>query len=236
MHDASALEGKQLLPRELAAELHFKWPGDELPKAVAVSLGESQGFIGAWHDNLNDQGDALSRDCGFIQINIPASEIGTDAEFAYRTDSADPDVYGPVVRNGVVRARALFDTPQRRAKNLPQTRRWQPWVAYTTGLATFPEWWVWHQDVNHNPIGPWIATGRYIHRGFVGVANYHLLIAQDKTPDEAVEYARTQATRFHVSGTLGYVNGIVKWVGVPAKPTSPPADGVGPRPVPNDGI
>lgn len=226
------LAGKQLMPRDVAFEAHKYWRNFELTKAVATSLAESQAYIGAYHDNTDDSGNVTSRDCGVYQINIPASEIGTDAEFTLRTESTDSAVYEPVFVANVKRAFELYSSPWENGRD----RLWQPWVAYTEGWAMFPEWWIWKQDANGNPTGPWVPTGRYLHRAIAGQMNLHIVYYKDWTASEALVHADTYCERWGIKNTL-YVNknGILVW-NVPEKPASPPADGVGPRPLPNDGI
>lgn len=172
-----------------------------------------------------------SRDCGLYQINIPASQIDTTVEDSLRTVSTDPADYTPVWETNTRHALSLYNQPWTNRT----LRRWQPWVAYTTGWATFPNWWVWHQDADKNPVGPWLPTGRYIQRAIAGQMNYHVVIAKDWTATVALSYAHRYAAHFGVADTL-YVNtqGIVAWH-IPPKPSAPPTDGVGPRPVPNDG-
>jgi hypothetical protein len=224
------------MPRELAAEAAVHWRGDELVKAVATMLGESLGFVGAWHDNLEADGKTVtSRDCGVMQISIPAHDIGTSIERALRTASEspevnlDPKVYLPILHYNLVRGRALYDQPWSGKAGI---RLWQPWNAYTDGWATFPGWWVWAQpSLDH-----WAPTGRYIHRAIVGVANYHLLIAEDMNQDQARTYAQAAAKRFGVLGVLGSLPRGVYWCSIPPCPTVPPTDKVGPRPVPNEGV
>lgn len=227
--------GKVLMPREIAAETHRYWSNYELTKAIAVAMGESAGSLGAWHDNLAPDGwTLLSRDCGLFQINLPASQVGTQSEFSLRTEDISPAVWGPVLRNNVDHAYALYTTPWFRNDQLDM-RRWQPWVAYTTGWATFPEFWVWHQDASGNPVGPWLRTGRYIQQAIVGQMNYHILILKDWDPVAALYYGRRYAYHFGVHAKLTITKyGTLAFI-APPMPTAPPLDGIGPRPIPNDG-
>lgn len=178
-----------------------------------------------------------SRDCGLYQINIPAAKVGTAAEWELRTESLDPADYEPVMANNLARARALYDSPWQRDGKM-DIRRWQPWVAYTKGYATFTEFWVWKQDADHNPTGPWVKTGRYIQRAISGQMNYHLLIKKDWNTDQALYYGKRYAKHFGLDAELvlsakePYIVGFV----TPAIPTQPPADGIGPRPVENNGV
>ena len=159
-----------------------------------------------------------------MQININASEIGTAAEEALMTSSRDPNVWLPIVNANIAAGRRLYES-----------RKWEPWFAYTFGWATFPAWWTWHQE-NGKAIGPWMKTGRYLQRALVGVANFHHLTAQDMTLAQAVKLADSLAAHFKVQGKVGPVKNEVYWTQVPPKPSVPPADGLGPRPVPNNGL
>lgn len=226
------LAGKQLLPREIAAEGHRHWTGNDLVKMVATCLGESAGFVGAWHDNTDEDGNVLSRDLGLMQINRPGRTVGTPEEFTLRTESKTRAEYAPVVGTNVDEAVKLYLQPG------PNTgyRRWQPWVAYTTGWATFPAWWVWHHDARGKAVGPWLPTGRYLQKAIAGVANMHLLITKDMDGIQAVALARSRARYFGVADAVPAIrNGVVAWDMVPQKPYAPPRDGEGPRPRPNDG-
>jgi hypothetical protein len=223
--------GKALMPRTIAEACRPHWMNYELTKAIAVSLGESAGYVGSWHDNLDGNGALKSRDCGLFQINIPAVRVDTYVEEALRTESKDEEVWRPVLTNNILAAERLYNSPVDRWR----TRLWQPWYAYTTGWATFPEWWVWKQT-NGVPTGPWVATGRYIHKAIAGQMNYHIVILKDWTPEQALYYAARYTKKFGIAtGELGVKQGILQWVKIPPKPLTPPANGVGPRPVPNDG-
>jgi hypothetical protein len=229
--------GKTLMPRDVALSCYdlTPWRNYELTKALATALAESAGSIGAWHDNLGSDGVTVaSRDCGLFQINIPAAEIGTAAELALRTDSTDPTVYQPVLENNVMAAFRLYEEPWTRNGN-PDIRRFEAWVAYIEGWATFPEWWVWHQD-NGNPIGPWLATGRYVQRAIAGQMNNHVVNLKDWPVTMALTYGKKYAEHFGIDPDLLHVTGagVLGWT-VPVMPGAPPVDGVGPRPVPNDG-
>lgn len=218
------LLGKVLIPRVIASYGRPHWSGVELVKMVATALGESDGYVGAYNDNGNG-----TRDCGLMQINIPTVDIGTTEEFKLRTTSPD---YDAVVKTNVASAYRLYENPG------PNNglRRWGPWFAYTDGWATLPAWWTWKHNADGEGVGPWQRTGRYVQRAIVGVANYHLVLAKDMTPDEALALARELATHFRVEGTLGVQRGIVGWTKLPAIPTAPPADGEGPRPIVNSGL
>ena len=227
------------MPRDFAAAASKHWGGIGLVKATATALGESHLYLGAWHDNLSNGGEVTSRDCGVFQINVPVrdGQPGTQdppnaEEAALRTPSTDPVVWKPVLANSIEAALKLYNQPWSR-DGKPGIRQWQPWYAYTEGWATFPEWWVWHVT----PEPPhWFYTGRYIQKALVGVANFHFLIAKDTNAPGALALARQYASLFKVKGTLAVdpAKGVY-WEAVPPKPTAPPADGIGPRPKPNDG-
>lgn len=223
------LAGKKLLPREIAQLGRSHWKDWELVKMVATAMGESAGYVGAWHDNEYSTG-ILSRDCGLMQINIRAEKIATPAEEMLRTESLDHVAYWSTAQANVAAAYHLYEQPW----PYHDIRRWQPWVAYTTGWATFPSFWVWHQE-NGKPIGPWLPTGRYLHQAIAGVANFHVMIRKDMTLEAALAYAVKAAAHFGVDADLHARRGYVAFQ-VPRKPDAPPQDGVGPRPVPNDGV
>lgn len=230
----SALEGHSLMPREIADIGRDHWKDYELTKMVATTLGESAGYIGAYHDNLDGAGDVASRDCGLMQDNIVARLIGTDTEMSLRTTSTDRDEYLPVARSNIDWGFGLYSAAWKR-DGKTDIRRWQPWVAYTTGWATFPEWWVWQQK-DGQPVGPWVPTGRYIQRAIAGQMNRHIIIVRDWEPSDGLHYAKMYAQHFGVTqGEPVISNGLVAWK-VPPKPTADPADGVGPRPKLNNGV
>lgn len=228
------LAGLRLLARQVAQLGASHWHNAELVKQVATTLGESAAFVGAWHDNVaNDGATVVSRDCGLMQVNIPARLIGTESEAQLRTENMTYDVAIRVARANVEAAYQLYEQPWAREPGEPQIRRWEPWVAYTSGIATFPEFWVWHQ-VNGKPVGPWVQTGRYVQQAIAGVANFHLMIKRDKTLEQALELATAYAVRFGVKAPAVESRGLVTFR-VPQPPGGPPLDGIGPRPVPNDG-
>lgn len=131
------LDGLQLDPRAVAAAAYAagpKWKdADVLAMATMVSLAESLGYLRAYCDNFKDNADGtrtlLSRDCGIWQINILAKFVGTKTE---------EDLYDPV--KNARAAYALYDR-----------RKWQPWVAFDTGVCF------------HDP---------YLQRGVLGVMNF----------------------------------------------------------------
>lgn len=220
------LEGKKVLQRTWTGWCYDQgYRGENLVKRVGTDLGESQLFVGAWHDNLvagQSGWEVVRRDCGGEQIDILAKYIDTPTEFALRTVSLDPEIYIPVAKNNIKVGWGLF-----------QERKFDPWVAYKSGWATFPEWWVWHQDADGNPIGPWIATGRYVQQAIRAVANFHYFIKKDYTSTQALALAMKRQIYFKVHGLLAFneTNGVY-WAKWPDKPSDPPADGIGPRPVP----
>lgn len=230
--------GKQLQPRDIAAALEAAWkrakkpiPDITLCRLTADALGESKGYVGALNDNRNEAGDVWQRDCSFMQIGIAARYIGTAVEARLRTESKDPAVYEPVVAHVADAACNLFYSPWTR-DGKPTIRAHQPWFADTLGWATWPEWWVWARPwLDH-----WAATGRYIQKAIAGVAN-HKLVNKHAASDSALRTAVALQEHFGVAGTLGIdkKRGIVVWTSSPRKPTTPPPDGVGPRPRPNDG-
>lgn len=224
------------MPRTIAQECldMTEWRQYELTKAIAVAMAESRGSLGAWHDNLDATGKLKSRDCGLYQINIPASQVGTHMEASLRTESLDPLVYLPVMRGNINRALTLYNASWVR-NGKPDKRLWQPWVAYTTGWATFPEAWVWlHQD--GVPVGPWVPTGRYIHKAIAGQMNHHI-VNGTWTAEKGLRVAKEYyCPKFNVDDSgLVIKKGILAW-NYPKTPATPPSDGVGPRPIPNNGV
>lgn len=222
--------GKTLMAREIAALVDAHW-NDGILKATAVALAESRGSLGAYHDNLSPTGEIMSRDCGLFQINISASKVGTDEEAGLRTESLDPEVYKVVAAESTRRAYKLYANPWIR-DGQKDIRKWQPWVAYTLGWAMFPEWWVWARpDLDH-----WAPTGRYLQLAIRGVANYKLLTLKLPAAD-CLLWAQGMANKYQVPGTLSYdPKKFIWWSSIPKKPLLPPSDGIGPRPVPNNGV
>lgn len=213
------LEGQELLPREICRLIASHWPNSKI-KAVATILAESAGFVGAYH--LNDNG---TKDVGLMQIDIMPDAFGTTREKELLTD--------PVVN--VDAGYALYEQPWERDKKTG-IRQWQPWAAYTSGIATFPKAWVWHQNATGFPVGPWVHTGRYLHRAIAGVANWHHIIHRDLSLAEAQRWMEKQAEIWKLDITGTYVTkGVLAWH-FPLAPPLPPSDGIGPRPIPNDGI
>lgn len=177
-----------------------------------------------------------SRDCGLYQISIPARLINSPYEFTIRTESLDLETYMPVAKANVQAAYDLWNNPWVR-DGKEDFRRWQPWVAYNSGWAMYPEAWAWHHDENKNPVGPWVKTGRFLHNAIRAVANWHLYIAKDMNEKEALEEAERLAGYWVTRhGELKYSsrNGIY-WVYSPAPTTPPTAEPWG-YPVPNNGF
>jgi len=141
------LEGDQMLPSAIAEIAHgVGWRDTDLVVAVAVCLAESQGFTKARCENYDTNGKMLTVDVGPWQINMPGAEISGD-EFRRLQDP----VYNA-----------------RRAYRMWESRKWQPWVAFNTGVATNGNWWAFSVDK-----AEWHRTGRYLHRAIRGVANFH---------------------------------------------------------------
>lgn len=109
------LLGTQLQPRDIAESLYAVGFRDALvlSTAVKVCLAESQGYTRAYNDNFGPDGVTVtSRDVGLMQINIPASGIGT----AQETDLYDT----------VTNLKAAF--------KLWSHRQFEPWVAFTSNV------------------------------------------------------------------------------------------------------
>jgi hypothetical protein len=108
------LLGVQMQARKIAALAYNVGITDahELVTAVAVCLAESPGFDRAYNDNLHDQGQVTSRDVGLWQLNIPASQIGSQVE---------EDLYDR--ENNAAAMYALY-----------VRRKWQPWAAFNSDV------------------------------------------------------------------------------------------------------
>ncbi len=165
------------------------------------------------------------KDCGLLQINIDVRKMGTEYEHRLLHE---PDF-------NAHEGRLLFDEP---GPNNGK-RRFGPWVAYTSGWVMFPEWWTWHQK-DDIPVGPWVPTGRFVHRAVRGWANFQVMNRGLLLPI-ALEAANRHATKFGIKGAV-LVEGkfpelaAIDWTPVPYKPLLPPADGIGPRPKKNTGM
>lgn len=193
------------------------------------------------HLTADAGGTVLSRDCGIYEFNIPASQIGSDTEFALRTESREPTEYMPVFKNSVAKAWDYYMTGWMR-NGQHDIRRWQAWAAYTSGWATFPGSWVWHHDADGKGIGPWVPTGRYIFNAIAGQMNNMVVNEKLWTPETALAFGNKYAIHFGIvigDGKLGLAkdslgNMIVRWTFPPA-PKLPPIDGSGSYPIPNNG-
>lgn len=177
----------------------------------------------------------VSKDCGLFQISISASRINSGVEANLRTDATDEDEFMMVARENIEAAYRKWTEPWTR-NGKSDYRRWQPWFGYTDGWAMFPEAWIWHQ-LDGVPVGPWQATGRYLHKAIRGVANWHLLVAKDMDSKGALAEGERLATNYGVEhGDLFYhPKSFVTWK-YPPIPPNPPSDGVGPRPAKNSGV
>lgn len=232
----SGLSGHRFMARDWVSLIESDYPNRKVER-VATDIAESQLYCGAFHENYDSAGNFVSLDCGDEQINIAAKYRGTSVESSLRTDSLDPAVYIPVAKNNISAGFQLFEQPWPRTNRKPAIREFQPWVAYTSGWAMFPEFWVWHQDINEVPVGPWVATGRYIHQAIRGVANWHLLIKQDMDSQQALYEALRLSDYWGVRGAdWHYDDKNYVYFHVPPKPIDDPADGIGRRPVPNNGF
>lgn len=185
--------GKALMARDFCAYVEPHWPNQRI-KAVATALSESRIRIGAYNINYKN-GVKDSMDCGVMQINIPAALIGTSVERKLRTESLDKAEWEPVLKYNVLRAYQLWSIKDYYRDGHLDYRRWRPWFGYTDGWAIHPRVFVYHQTLDHEPVGPWVLTGQYLFKAIRGVANYDLL--QNRTnPEQAVSWAEFQSTSF----------------------------------------
>ncbi len=108
------LKGHQWQPRDIAAVCYDEGFTDavELVTAVAINLAESQGYDHAYNDNFDASGKLLSRDVGIMEINIPASQVGTAKEL---------ELYD--VPTCIGRGRVLFEA-----------RGFQPWASFNSTI------------------------------------------------------------------------------------------------------
>lgn len=120
------LKGTQIQPRDLAGRGYTAGWHEALGLVtmVAVTLAESQGYDRAFNDNVVPDGETRKgldghtytagqvwqRDCGVMQIGIPASLIGSPEEEALYS-----------WQHNVEQGFALYDA-----------RGFQPWAAYDT--------------------------------------------------------------------------------------------------------
>jgi hypothetical protein len=86
-------------------------------------------------------------------------------------------------------------------------------------------------------VGPWVPTGRYIHRAIAGQMNFHIVIKKDMSAESALKALnRYYLPHFAITeADFSIVNGIISVKYAPA-PKEKPSDGVGPRPKRNDGV
>lgn len=114
----------------------------------------------------------------------------------------------PASHIGTVEETKLYDPiyNTERALVLYTIRHFQPWAGYTSGWAMFPECWYWTQAEPHQ----WVKSGRFLHKALAGAANYY-------------------------GTTLGALPVPTLMPRYSQMPKNPPSDGIGPRPVSNDG-
>lgn len=116
------LIGPQITQRKVAHLAHDAGFRDtDLYIACMVCGAESWRFQRAYNDNLDADNHVVSRDVGLMEINIPASQIGTPKE---------EELYDPV--KNFARAWDLF-----------LSRKWQPWAAFNSGVYlhdTYLQW------------------------------------------------------------------------------------------------
>lgn len=235
--------GKTLMGRDVIAHGVAEFFPNRKAEAEAVIEAESHRSVAAWHDNIDEHGVWTSRDLGLGQISAPARLCSPDpykpsaAELKLRTFDKDPAVYLPVVRRNIEAMRGLYAGPWVFGDGKHEPRQWQPWVAYTSGWALYPEAWCWHHDaVSGKPFGPWVATGRYLHKAIRAVANWHLLVEKDMGSNEALHEAERLADVYGITrGVLSYDK--AKWVywTFPLAPPEPPANPADAYPKRNDG-
>ncbi len=104
------LAGEELTIKEaLALCWHVGFRGPKLITAVAVMCAESGRYVGAWHDNLDAQGNVLSTDRGLFQLNTIHASV------------SDLEAYDPVGN-----ATFAFQLSH-------QGEDFSPWAAYNSG-------------------------------------------------------------------------------------------------------
>ena len=166
-----------------------------------------------------------SRDCGVMQINIPARLLGTEAELALRTESHDRDEATRVALQNLHAAAELFITPWVAGRK----RQWQPWVAWTSGWAPYPEAWCWSRVTPDT----WVATGRFLHKAIRGVANEHWK-AGDLSLTGALHEAERLASFYKITKGILWIDPKNQSQGVqwryPPKPTAPGSAADYPKP------
>ena len=192
--------GKQLMAREFCIYVEPHWPNQRV-KAVATGMGESHLRVGAYNDNYDHNGVKVSRDCGVFEDNINDNLIGTDIERKLRTESLFKEDWEPVVKYNVRWFYGLWATKNVIRDGKLDYRRWNPSVAYTSGWVTNPMLYAWHHDIQGNPVGPWVVTGRYLHMAIRGVANYDHIIMNRTDATQALAWANYQASEWGIPET-----------------------------------
>lgn len=233
--------GKQIIQRSVVSLVAVHWPNKKV-EATATFCGESNRFLGALHDNFGDDGEIRSRDCGLAQINISRAQIGSGDEERLRTESLVESEYMNVARYNVKRAYELYDEPWVFPDGMHEKRQWQPWVAYRSGWAIYPEFFCIHRDpITHEPVMPfaWVPTGRYLHQAIRGVANWHLVMKKDLDGPGALAEAERLASLYKVTkGELAFDSVKLVYWKYPPMPTELPAtieEARAAYPVKNDG-
>src|SRR5436190_2735051 len=181
-------------------------------------------------DLMNPVKDQVaSRDCGVMQINIPARLIGSEAELALRSESKDRDEAIQVAMQNLHAAAELFISPWVAGRD----RQWNPWVAWISGWAPYPEAWCWSRVTPDT----WVATGRFLHKAIRGVANEHWK-AGDLSLEGALHEAERLASFYKITRGDLFVDASNQAQGVqwryPPKPTQPGS--VANYPKPNSGL
>jgi hypothetical protein len=107
--------------------------------------------------------------------------------------------------------RRLYEQPWNSPSGI---RRFQPWAGFTSGWAMFPEWWIWNSKDKQ-----WVKPGRYLMRAARGVGNFNARYLGMDLSHINLDWDETGSSTMKE----------------PKPPFNPPEDGIGPRPVPNDG-
>lgn len=188
--------GHGMMAREICPYVEHHWPNQRI-KGVATSLGESHGRLGAYNDNHDETGITVSRDCGPMQDNIVARYIDTLTEWSLRTLSSDPVEIDRVMKSNMLWAYQLWSTMSDFRDGKRDYRRWRPWVADTSGWAWHPRCYVWHRDIDKNPVGPWVKTGEYLQKAIRGVANYDHL-TKKKSAKDVLAWVEVQCQNFGI--------------------------------------
>lgn len=228
--------GVALMARDIAPYIEHHWPNQRI-KGVSTVLAESHGRLGAYNDNHDENGIAVSRDCGPMQDNIVARYIGSLTENSLRTVSTDPIEIDRVMKYNVLWGYQLWATMSDFRDGKRDYRRWRPWVADISGWAWHPRCFVFHRDKDKHPVGPWVKTGEYLHKAIRGVAN-HDILHKKKDPKEVLTWTWAQAESFGISADWCQWDYTAKKLiyYIPEKlPVAPPSHGELDYPVPNDG-